>query len=149
MNSSVEKYRKELEQNCQGGEGLPDIIKEVPQIFTTLESLIRDKDLSNKERLKVFAAIGYFFIPDDLFPEEILGQEGYIDDVILCLAIFNEINRTDNGNEVLKRNWTSTRSIEEMLEKDLPFLMIKFPKQYIGVLDHFGLLPDDIDIDLE
>ena len=44
---------------------------------------------------KLFCAIGYFFIPDDLFPEEIHGQIGYIDDVLLALCIF-ELIQSDN-----------------------------------------------------
>lgn len=146
--TSIILYRQYLKENCIGGEGLPEIIKEVPNIFSTLESLIRDKDLQSNERLMVFAAIGYFFIPDDLFPEEKLGQIGYIDDIILSLHIINEISRSIYGYDKLLRNWKLEISIDDALVTILPELMKNYPKESIGVLDYLGLIPDELDIDI-
>ena len=96
----------------------------------------------------VFAAIGYFFIPDDLFPEEKLGQIGYIDDIILSLHIINEISRSIYGYDKLLRNWKLEISIDDALVTILPELMKNYPKESIGVLDYLGLIPDELDIDI-
>jgi uncharacterized membrane protein YkvA (DUF1232 family) len=147
VDSSIDSYIRELRQSCSGGEGLPDIIKEVPNIFLTLQSLIKDKDISSENRLLIFAAIGYFFIPDDLFPEEELGQVGYIDDIILCLAIFQEVRSTNLGKEALRRNWKlETEDIDNVLTNIYDELKKDYREQFINVLTYVGLIPDDYDI---
>jgi uncharacterized membrane protein YkvA (DUF1232 family) len=148
MNTSIEKYRIELEKSCSSSDdNLPKIIKEVSSIFKTLESLIHEKDLTNKQRIHLFAAIGYFFIPDDFFPEEELGEIGYIDDIILSITILKEIKDSPNGDDILKRNWKLQMSQEEIFDIELPSLIKAYPKQYITVLDYFGLLPDEFEMD--
>ena len=150
MNTSIEKYRIELEKSCSSADNnLPNIIKEVSSIFKTLESLIHEKDLTNKQRINLFAAIGYFFIPDDFFPEEELGEIGYIDDIILSITILKEIKDSPNGDDILKRNWKIQMTQEEIFDIELPSLIKAYPKQYITVLDYFGLLPDEFEIDFE
>lgn len=144
--SSIDSYVQELRESCSGGDGLPDIIKEVPQIFLTLQSLIKDRDISSENRLLIFAAIGYFFIPDDLFPEEELGQIGYIDDIILCIAIFIEIRNTNLGKEALRRNWKVKLDIDEVLTTIYDELKKDYREQFIKVLTYVGLIPDDYDI---
>lgn len=146
--SSIVSYIQELKRDCKGGEGIPDIISEVPNIFITLQRLVKDKDLDNNNRLMVFAAIGYFFIPDDLFPEEELGQIGYVDDVILCLTIFREISLTPLGQTALIRNWVVQKDINEVIGEILTNLTEDYPEQYLKVLDHVGLLPDEVDLDI-
>ena len=148
MNTSIEKYRIELEKSCSSTDNnLPNIIKEVSSIFKTLESLIHEKDLTNKQRINLFAAIGYFFIPDDFFPEEELGEIGYIDDIILSITILKEIKDSPNGDDILKRNWKIQMTQEEIFDLELPSLIKAYPKQYITVLDYFGLLPDEFEMD--
>ena len=146
--SSIETYVQELRMACKGGEDIPDIILEVPNIFCTMQRLLKDEDLDNDKRLMVFAALGYFFIPDDLFPEEELGQIGYIDDVILCLTIFQEIAETPLGKFTLRRNWELTGALDEVLGPKLDQLITEYPKHYVKVLDHVGLLPNDVDLDI-
>lgn len=144
--SSINSYIQELRESCCGGEGLPEIIKEVPQIFLTMQSLIKDRDMTSENRLLIFAAIGYFFIPDDLFPEEELGQIGYVDDIILCLTIFNEIASDALGKEALRRNWKLNSDLEFTLTDELFALKKEFRAQYLNVLTYVGLLPDNYDI---
>ena len=119
------------------------------EIVDSLESLIQEKDLTNKQRIKLFAAIGYFFIPDDFFPEVELGEIGYIDDIILSLTILKEINDLENGGVILNRNWKLQLNKEELFSIELPKLIKEYPKQYITVLDYFGLLPEEFVIDFE
>lgn len=144
----LENYRRELEKTCLGGEGIPDIIKEVPAIFDTLGKLIKDQDLSSEHRKIVFCAIGYFFIPDDLFPEEIHGQIGYIDDVLLALCIFEVIQSDNLGRQSLIRSWCLNEDIEVVLNNELPKLKKEFRKEFISVTEHIGLYPEYLaDID--
>lgn len=145
MKSSIETYRSELAANCVGGQGIPEIVGQVPAIFDTLEQLIRDPDLTNQHRTLVFAALGYFFVPDDLFPEEELGQVGYIDDIILSLCILNEIRLDVQGKHAVKRHWKLAIAVEEAFGKHLSQLIKDYPMEYTTVLSHFGLLPDTPD----
>lgn len=145
MKSSIETYRTELAASCVGGKGIPDIVSQVPAIFDTLEQLIRDPDLTNQQRTLVFAALGYFFVPDDLFPEEELGQVGYIDDIILSLCILNEIRLDVQGKNAIKRHWKLTIEVEDAFGTHLSQLIKDYPLEYTTVLSHFGLLPDTPD----
>lgn len=147
MMSSINAYRNELRANCTGGKGIPDIVRYVPDIFDTLEQLIRDPDLTNHERTLTFAALGYFFIPDDLFPEEELGQAGYIDDAILSLCIIKGITQEVQGRNAVLRHWKLEQDMEEVLGPQLSKLIQEHPEEYVGVLDHFGLLPENVDLD--
>lgn len=146
FNSSIEIYKEELLESCVGGKDIPEIIKEVPYIFETLSKMIKDVDLTNEQRMLSYATIGYFFIPDDLYPEETLGQIGYVDDVILSLTIFNEIRSNNLGKDILNRNWTLNLGIDEVMDIIYPSLIKSFPKEYVDVLDHVGLLPNEIDL---
>ena len=150
MNTSIAKYRIELENSCNSpNHELPVIIREVSNIFKTLESLILEKDLTNNQRLNLFAAIGYFFIPDDFFPEEELGEIGYIDDIILALTILKEIHKTQLGTSIIYRHWQLKISVADVFDNVLPSIIKDYPKQYITVLDYFGLLPEEFDMDFE
>jgi uncharacterized membrane protein YkvA (DUF1232 family) len=142
--SGIELFIEELRTSCTGGKNIPDIIKEVPSLFSTLYRVLKDVDLNADDRLIVYGAIGYFFVPDDVYPEEIHGQIGYIDDVILSLYILNEINNSVLGSEILKRNWDSNINIEQ-LENHLADLQEKYPSIYIDVLSHIGLIPNEVD----
>lgn len=148
-NPTIELYKKELMESCTGGKGIPRIIKEVPNIFETITKLIKDVDITNEERMLSYAAIGYFFVPDDLYPEEILGQIGYIDDVLLSLTVFQEIRSTMIGAEALERNWCLNFGVEEVMDTIYPSLIKKYSNEYISVLDHIGILPDNIDLVIE
>mgnify|MGYP001080573665 CR=1 FL=1 len=145
---SISNYRKELKETCVGGEGLPDIIKDVPAIFDTLEKLIKDEDISSENRKVIFCAIGYFFIPDDLFPEETLGQIGYIDDIILALCVFEQVQADNLGRQSLQRSWCLEKDIDVLLNEELPKLKHDFRDEFIAVTEHIGLYPEYLaDID--
>ena len=145
---SIKKYRQQLKKSCTGGDGIPDIIKEVPAIFDTLEQLIKDEDIGSENRKMIFCAIGYFFIPDDLFPEEKLGQIGYIDDVILALCVFELIESDSLSKQSLKRAWRLNDDIETVLTEQLPRLKKEYRNEYITVTEHVGLYPEYLaDID--
>lgn len=149
FDSSIDSYIIELTNSCKGGKGVPDIITEVPNIFKTLQGLIKDKDISTKNRLLVFACIGYFFIPDDLYPEEELGQIGYIDDILLSLTIFKEIMSSPIGYNALKRNWCLGLEIENVVFERLPNLIMDFKIEYIDVLEYVGIIPENLDPGLD
>ena len=68
---------------------------------------------------KLFLCYRTFFIPDDLFPEEIHGQIGYIDDVLLALCIFELIQSDNLGRQSLIRSWCLNEDIEVVLNNEL------------------------------
>ena len=141
--SAFKRYISELETECIGGEGIPDIIKEVPNIFKTLTALLEDEDIRVENRRLVFLAVGYFFIPNDSYPEEIHGQIGYIDDVMLCLEIFQTITKTKTGYSALQRCWALEMDQDETLEVTYPEIQNVYAEQYIDVMNYVGLTPEN------
>ncbi|MDG1147632.1 MAG: DUF1232 domain-containing protein [Crocinitomicaceae bacterium] len=151
MNKSnaFDQYKEELIRDCIGGDDIPEIIKEVPRIFDTLLGLLEDRDLSNENRLMVLAGVGYYFIPNDLYPEETLGQIGYVDDVLLCLEIFNQISNTPLGMTLLERHWKLKIEIQSTLDSLFESLRSKYSEQYIDVVNYVGIFDDDLEIPID
>jgi len=77
------------------------LITACPDIYQLLINLLNDKDLSSSLRTKVFTAIGYFLIPQDLFSEDEFGAIGYIDDIMLAMFVIYQAT-TEIGDENVK-----------------------------------------------
>ena len=82
--------------------------------------ILVNSDISGKNRKQLFILLGYFIQPRDVLSEELVGAKGLIDDLFLCLHVFNKIvdsgeqdyliNHWDGDYEVLKKHLTETYS---------------------------------------
>jgi len=59
----------------------------VPDVFILLVRLTLDKDVPKPTRALIGGTLAYFILPFDLFPEGLLGGVGYIDDIVLAVAV--------------------------------------------------------------
>lgn len=59
----------------------------VPDVFILLVRLTLDKDVPKPTRALIGGTLAYFVLPFDLFPEGLLGGVGYIDDIVLAVAV--------------------------------------------------------------
>jgi len=59
----------------------------VPDVFILLVRLTLDKDVPKPTRALIGGTLAYFLLPFDLFPEGLLGGVGYIDDIVLAVAV--------------------------------------------------------------
>src|SRR4051794_27262937 len=59
----------------------------VPDVFILLVRLTLDKEVPGSARAMIGGAIAYFILPIDLLPEAFLGPAGYLDDLVLAVAV--------------------------------------------------------------
>ncbi len=82
----MKRFDKMLEEAVSGYNGkFNEIIHEGPAFFRLMVRLLDDPDLPKELSQQVIAAIAYFVLPTDVFPEDIYGPVGYIDDIISAL----------------------------------------------------------------
>jgi len=59
----------------------------IPDVFMMLVRLALDRDVPRSTRTLVAGALAYFLLPVDFLPEILVGPAGYLDDLVLALAV--------------------------------------------------------------
>ena len=133
-------FSEVLRENVKNYEGLHhDIIKFAPNLYQLATELIHDSQIEREMRLKLLAAIGYFVIPLDLYPEEEYGAIGYVEDIMLLQHLFREINHTI-GNAPLVRYWNEEpKLLAELLNPKFKSLKEAYPELYTDVIKFTGV----------
>ncbi len=86
----------------------------VPDVFMLLVRLSLDKDVPGKTRALIGGALAYFILPFDLLPEAILGGVGFMDDLILAVAVLSQAF----GGELepyARRHWSGSEDLQKVL----------------------------------
>ncbi len=86
----------------------------VPDVFMLLVRLTLDKEVPKATRTLLGGALAYFVLPLDLLPEAVVGPTGYIDDVILGLAVLAQAFGRQLEPYTAK-HWSGSRSIREVM----------------------------------
>jgi uncharacterized membrane protein YkvA (DUF1232 family) len=86
----------------------------VPDIFILLVRLTLDKELPVRSRLLIGGALAYFISPFDLLPEAILGPVGYLDDLVVAVAVLSQVLRGDL-EPYARKHWTGRQDLQEVL----------------------------------
>ncbi len=81
-----------------------DLIYQAPAFYRLLVNLLDDPRLPGRLRPLVLAAIAYFILPADVFPEDLHGPYGYVEDIFLCAYVADEIG-SELGADLLEENW--------------------------------------------
>ncbi len=87
----------------------------VPDVFMLLVRLSLDKEVPGKTRALIGGALAYFILPFDLLPEAILGGVGYMDDLILAVAVLSQAF----GGELepyARRHWSGSEDLHKVLK---------------------------------
>ena len=66
-------------------------IRLTPQIFQLLNDLTLSSEIPSNFKVQLYAAMGYFVAPYDIFPEETFGAIGYVDDLMFALNVLHQI----------------------------------------------------------
>ena len=115
------------------------IISKAPDLYDMATSLIRDSQIKKETRTKLLAAIGYFILPNDLYPEDEHGAVGYVEDIMLLIHIFREIN-TQYGKGPLTRNWgMEEEKLVNALGEEYSILKSAYPLLYEEVIKFTGV----------
>lgn len=116
----VQEYYLVLKEFCDEYVGdYQEIIHDSCYLFKILSTLPNNSIIKKEDRSLILLALGYFLLSRDVYPEEIYGPKGLIDDVFLTLYCLRII-RKKYGFEILIDYW----------EKDYETLLKYLDKVY-------------------
>jgi len=86
----------------------------VPDVFILMVRLTLDKSVPRGARAMIGGALAYFVLPFDLLPEAILGPVGYMDDLVLGVAVLSQVF----GGELepyARKHWSGPEDLRVVL----------------------------------
>ncbi|HEX9730384.1 MAG TPA: DUF1232 domain-containing protein [Thermoanaerobaculia bacterium] len=96
------------------GERTVEALLLVPDVFILLARLALDREVPKSTRLMVASTLAYFVVPVDFLPEAVLGAGGFVDDLVLAVAVLSQAF----GRELepyAERYWSGSRKLREVL----------------------------------
>jgi uncharacterized membrane protein YkvA (DUF1232 family) len=117
--SFYDRLRKNILQGVEkhGGKLPGDAVKMlllVPDIFILMVRLTLDKSVPRGARAMIGGALAYFILPFDLLPEALLGPIGYMDDLVLGVAVLSQVF----GGELepyARKHWSGPEDLRKVL----------------------------------
>jgi uncharacterized membrane protein YkvA (DUF1232 family) len=85
-----------------------------PDIFILLVRLTLDKEVPRRARILIGGALAYFISPIDLLPELILGPIGYLDDLVVAVAVVSQVF-TGDLEPYARKHWTGRQDLHVVL----------------------------------
>lgn len=86
----------------------------VPDIFILLVRLALDSRVPGSARALIGGAIAYFVLPLDLMPEAIVGGVGYLDDLVLAVAVLAH-TFGDELEPYVREHWSGPEDIRKVI----------------------------------
>ncbi len=84
-------FKGYLADNIVGYDGkFSKYILLLPSLYDTLTNLLSSEDVPQSIRSDIYLTLGYLFYPDDIFPEEVHGPLGFIEDLLLVLVVLRK-----------------------------------------------------------
>jgi|TARA_B100001971_G_C18242098_1_gene571598 uncharacterized membrane protein YkvA (DUF1232 family) len=131
-----------LDENVKDYNGNHNVvIKLLPDLYVLLSSLLASDDLKQISRSEIYLTIGYLFYPKDVYPEEIHGPEGFIDDLMLILLILRRI-KDKSDFDLIEELWTNSYPMKDLLEKDYIELSKEYKDMFEEVLMVTGIIDE-------
>lgn len=93
----------------------------VPDLFRMLTNLLEDGRVDAPARRRIACCLAYFITPFELYPKELYGAEGYLDQVCLCLQTVKSLAEALPAH-VLEEAWEGEGDILEIVARELPAL---------------------------
>lgn len=124
---------------------LPPLIQCAGEIYEGLTRLIKRDEISAPYRAKCFICLGYFLIGDDIFPEDIHGPIGYIEDCLIAFDTILQISQDlgPQGDEVIVSCFNFKSFTFDNLMEDFHHNVAKYESLYFKALNHTGLISDE------
>lgn len=86
----------------------------VPDVFMLLVRLTLDKEVPGPTRAMIGGALAYFILPIDLLPEAILGPVGFMDDLVLAVAVLAQAFSGDL-EPYARKHWSGPEDLRVVL----------------------------------
>ncbi len=96
------------------GPGVASTLLLVPDVFVLMLRLAMDKEVPASTRALLASTLAYFVMPFDLLSEGALGAVGYLDDVVIALAVLAKAF----GEELepyAEKYWSGSESLRTVL----------------------------------
>jgi len=87
----------------------------VPDVFILLVRLALDKEVPGSARAMIGGAIAYFILPIDLLPEAFLGPVGYLDDLVLAVAVLAQAFGGDL-EPYARKHWSGSEDLRVVVQ---------------------------------
>jgi len=105
-------FLKEELDNFKGK--FPKYILYIPYFFKLLCKLT-EEDLNLEDKMKIYSALAYFVIPNDVISEDAYGPAGYIDDIYVCCHILMDL-KNKISLEKISNIWEGEEDFINVLE---------------------------------
>lgn len=102
------------ERGGAAGDKAAEALLLVPDTFVFLLRLLLDPEVPKAKRALIGSAIAYFVLPMDLLPEAFVGPGGFVDDLVLALAVLSQ----SFGSELepwAKKYWSGSQNLRKVL----------------------------------
>jgi uncharacterized membrane protein YkvA (DUF1232 family) len=111
----MKSFDQLLEEDIAVYEGRhDDLLYQAPAFYRLLVNLLDDPMLHGRLRPLVLATVAYFILPADVFPEDLHGPYGYVDDIFLCAFVVDHI-RKELGEDILVENWDGESPLNQLI----------------------------------
>ncbi|MES1240205.1 MAG: DUF1232 domain-containing protein [Acidobacteriota bacterium] len=97
------------------GDGAVRALLLVPDVFILLVRLALDKNVPGGTRAMIGGALAYFVLPADLLPEMILGGAGFLDDLVLAVAVLSQAFGGDL-EPYARKHWSGAEDLRVVLK---------------------------------
>ena len=96
------------------GPGVASTLLLVPDVFVLVLRLAMDKEVPKPTRTLLASTLAYFVLPFDLLPEGVVGPVGYLDDLVVALAVLAQAFGQDL-EPFAKKYWSGSDSLRTVV----------------------------------
>lgn len=114
-----------------------EIILVFPSLYDLVILVLEDHELDRELRLRLFSALGYLVLPNDLYSEEEHGAIGFVDDIMLLLHVLRDINEK-YSDEYLENLWRGEGELSLLLSEGFESLTNNFSDLYAELMEYMG-----------
>ena len=132
-------FDKILENNTKDYDGAHSFaISRSAELYRLATNLLIDDDINRETRAKLFSVVGYFIIPQDLYPEDIHGPIGYVDDLMLLIVVLREL-REKEGAHKLYYHWEHNEmALDTILDTEFESMIASHTELYKELIEFMG-----------
>lgn len=86
----------------------------VPDVFILLVRILLDPEVPGSARALVGGALAYFVLPLDLMPEAVVGGAGYVEDLVLAVAVLAH-TFTGDLEPFARKHWSGPEDLRVVI----------------------------------
>jgi len=111
----------------------------VPELYRLFSNLLEDGRVHPTARTPLLKALAYFITPYEVFSLDLLGPEGYLDQVFVSLHVLDSLQE-ELPLWLMEEAWEGEGTLAELLEEELPLVREELEeddreavKRYLGL----------------